>query len=97
MSDGIYTMQHNYSSQYLMIIKNDEKKVHNYETCNFKELFLTLKEKELFIEKSQICTMHEVSGALKKIDFDCSNLLLEMIQKQYSLGEQFKQSLTKYL
>ena len=74
---GIYIMQYNYRSLYLVTIGNEnEIKVYNYETCMFIEPFHTSEPNKLFIGKGPIFRTTEMLGARDKPDSDGHTIFL---------------------
>ena len=69
-------MQYNYRNKYLVVVDADVY-VYKYENCKFDKPFLSFKPKHVFIGKSKVCDMTEVSGAANNSsDFDGNTLLL---------------------
>ena len=78
----IFVMHYNYQSKYLVIIDGDVY-VYKYEKCKFDQPFLSFQPKHIFIGKSKICPMTEVSGANNSHDYDGNTLLLEFEDNEY--------------
>ena len=72
-------MRHNYSSHNLVTIDNEQSLVNIYEDekSKFEETFLVSKLSKIFIGKSPICRMIEMSEARESSDFDGNTVLLE--------------------
>ena len=78
----------NYCSRYLVTIDisgakcsqsdniENEMSFYKKETYKFKEPIFTIKPREMFIGKSPICIMSEMSGAFDNTEFDGKTLLL---------------------
>ena len=82
----ICMIQHNYQSKNLVVInENTHVSVYKYERCKFDQPFLSFQAKNIFIGKSKICTMTEISGALKISDFDGNTILLEPEDNEYNI------------
>ena len=60
-----------------MRIENQESNIYKHETCKVKEAFLTLKPNKMFLKKSQIFGMTEMSGAHDNRACNCNTLSLD--------------------
>ena len=79
----IFIMQHNYHSEYLVVIDGGVYD-YIYEKYEFDKPFLSFKPKRFFIVKSKVCDMTEFSGAaVNSSDFDGITLLLEVEDRKY--------------
>ena len=56
----IFIMQH--KSRYSVVMDGDLH-VHKYEKCKFDQPFLSFRPKNIFIGKSGVCEMTEITGA----------------------------------
>ena len=80
----IYIMQYNYRSRYLVVKnENDYVSVYKYDKYKFDQPFSSFQAKNIFIGKSRICEMTELSGALNNPDFDGKTILLECEDSKY--------------
>ena len=82
---NIYMMQYNYGSRYL-VVRNENTyvvSVYKYEKYNIDRPFLSFRVKNIFLGKSMICSMTEVSGALNNSHFDGNTILLECEDSKY--------------
>ena len=78
-----FIMLFNYRFRYFVVIKDANVYVYKYEIYIFDTPFLSFLVKNIFIGKSKVCRMTELSGAGDKSDFDGNNLLLECENKEY--------------
>ena len=79
----IFIMQHNYRNRYLVVIDGDVY-VYKYEIYKFEKPFVSFKPKHIFLGKSKVCEMTELSGAAdNSSDFDGNTLLLEVEYRKY--------------
>ena len=69
----IFMMYYNCQSKYLVIIDGDVY-VYKYEKCKFDQPFLSFQPNYIFIGKSKICPMTEISGANNSHDYDGNTL-----------------------
>ena len=80
----IYMMQYNFRSRYLVVInENTYVSVYNYEKSKFDQPFLSFQAKNIFIGKSRVCQLTEISGAMDNSNFDGNTILLEVEDKKY--------------
>ena len=79
----IFIMQQNFGNEYLVVIGGDVY-VCKYETCKIDKPFFSFKPKHIFIGKSKVCEMTELSGAVdNSSDFDGNTFLLENEGRKY--------------
>ena len=80
----IYMMQYTYRSRYLVFInENAFVSVFKYEKYKFDQPFLSFQAKNIFISKSRVCQLTEVSGAMDNSNFIDNTVLLEVEDKKY--------------
>ena len=75
-------IQYNYRSKSLVVIDSDVY-VYKYEKCKFDQPILSFKPKHIFIGKSKVCPMTQISGANDSSGFDGNTLLLECENNDY--------------
>ena len=75
-------IQYNYQSKYLVIIDGGVY-VYKYQKCKFDQPFLSFKPKRIFIGKSKVCELTQISGAKDSSDFDGKTLLIEVEDIEY--------------
>ena len=77
-------MQYNYRYKYLVVIIDTIVYVYKYEKCKFGPAILSFQAKNIFIGKSEVCSMTEFSGAAdNSSDFVGNTLLLEFENNEY--------------
>ena len=77
-------MQYNYRSRYLVVTNdNTYVYVYKYEKYKFDQPFLSFQAKFIFIGKSRVCEMTELSGAMDNSNFKGNTILLEVEDKKY--------------
>ena len=80
----IYIMQYNYRSGYLVVINgNAYVSVYKHEKDIFVQPLLSSQANFVFIGKSRLCDMTEISVALNNPDFDGNIILLEFEENKY--------------
>ena len=76
-------MQYNYRNKYLVVI-DDAINVHKYEKCKFVQQFLSFQANKIFIGKSNVCELTEISGVSdNNSDFYGNTLLLKCENNEY--------------
>ena len=75
-------MQYNYRNKKLVIIDGDMY-VYKYEKCKFGKPFLSFQAKNIFIGRSKVCPMTEISNTGDKEEFDGNTLVLECEDNEY--------------
>ena len=76
-------MQTFYRNKYLVVIDGDVY-VYKFEKSIFDQPFLSFQAKYVFIGRSKVCEMTELSGAaVNSSDFDGNTLLLEVEDRKY--------------
>ena len=79
----IFILQYRYRNRYLLVINGDVY-VYKNEKRKFEQPFLSFQAKTIFIGKSKICEMTEISGANDNTsDFDGNTILLECEDNEY--------------
>ena len=79
----IFIMQYNYRNRYLVAIDGDVY-VYKYEKYEFDSPFLSFKSKHIFIGRSKVCDMTDISGAAhNSSDFEGNTFLLEVEDRKY--------------
>ena len=76
-------MQFNYRYRYLVLIIDVNVYVYKYEKYQFDPPFFSFQAKNIFIGKSKVCEMTEVSGAGDSSEFDGNTVLLECGDNEY--------------
>ena len=79
----IFIMHYNYRNKYLVVIIDTSVYVYKQKICKFDPPLFSFQARKIFIGKSKICLMTEVSGAGDKIDFDGNTLLIECENDEY--------------
>ena len=77
-------MQYIYRSRYLVVIsENVYVSAYNYEKYKFDQPLLPFQSKNIFVGKSRICSLIEISVALNNSNFDGNTILLECEDSEY--------------
>ena len=79
----IFMIQYNYRSKYLVVIIDTTVSVYKNNICKIDPPLFTFQAKNIFIGKSKVCSMAELSGARDKNVFDGKTLLLECENNEY--------------
>ena len=75
-------INYNYRSKYLVVIDGDVY-FYKYEKCKFDQRILSFKPKHIFIGKSKVCPMTQLSRANDSSGFNGNTLLLECENNEY--------------
>ena len=78
----IFILQLNYQSRYLVII-DDNVYFYKTEKCKVDLPFLSFQPKQIFIGKSKVCKMTEVSEAKDNLLYDGNTISLELEDIEY--------------
>ena len=77
-------MQYNYRPRFLVVINGDDIIVYNYEKYKFDQPFISFQPKHIFIGKSEVCAMTDISETGdNSSDFDGNTLLLQCENNEY--------------
>ena len=79
----IYIMHYNYENKYLIVILDSIVYVYKNKICKFDPPLFSFQARNIFIGKSKVCPMTDISGARDKNDFDGNTLLLECEDNEY--------------
>ena len=80
----IFILHYKYENKYLVIIIGSIVYVYKNKICKFDPPLFAFEVKNVFIGKSNVCPMTEVSGAANNsCEFDGNTLLLECENNEY--------------
>ena len=79
-----FTMRYNFENKYLVVIVDSIVYVYKNKICKFDPPLFKLQAKNVFIGKSKVCPMTEISGsANNSSEFDGNTLLVECENNEY--------------
>ena len=79
----IFMMHYNRENKYLVVIIDSIVYVYKNKICKFDPRLFTFQAKKIFIGKSKVCPMTELSGAANHSGFDGNTLLIECENNEY--------------
>ena len=79
----IYILQYNYRNRWLVVTIDANVYIYCYDKRKFDQPFLSFQAKSIFIGKSKVCPMTEISGAGDKLDIHGNTFLLECENNEF--------------